>query len=66
MIKNYSLNFSIGFLEYSYYNELINEIKHLGSIYSHIFYFIMAALFGWTKINTMLTELNDFRKIKKI
>jgi hypothetical protein len=47
--RNYRLNFFIGFLEYSYFTELINEIVSLGKIYKNFFFFVVAVLFGWTR-----------------
>ena len=52
--RNYRLNFFIGFLEYSYFEELQKEIISLFLIYADILLLIFACLFGWNKINQIV------------
>jgi hypothetical protein len=52
--RNYRLNFFIGFLEYSYFQELKNEMVSLAIIYKNIFFLVIAVLFGWTRANEIV------------
>lgn len=52
--RNYRLNFFIGFLEYSYFNELVKEIYSLGLIYVDVVYFAVACLFGWPRAHLLV------------
>ena len=60
--RNYRLNFFIGFLEYSYFNELVKEMKNLGLIYVDVIYGIIALLFGWTRADLLVRDLLEHRK----
>ena len=63
--RNYRLNFFIGFLEYSYFEELQKEIISLFLIYADILLLIFACLFGWTKINQIVEQLKENYKREK-
>ena len=52
--RNYRLNFFVGFLEYSYFNELIKEIKSLVQNYCDVVNFVVACLFGWTRCHLLV------------
>ena len=60
--RNYRLNFFIGFLEYSYFNELLKELRNLGLIYVDIIYGFIALLFGWTRADLLINQLIAHRK----
>lgn len=63
--RNYRLNFFIGFLEYSYFQELSKELISLGLIYIDVAYFIVACIFGWPRANLLVRELLNHRKKQK-
>jgi len=60
--RNYRLNFFIGFLEYSYFNELLKELRNLGLIYIDIVYGLIALFFGWTRADRLINQLIAHRK----
>jgi hypothetical protein len=55
--RNYRLNFFIGFLTYSYFNELLKELRSLAFIYYDLAHFVVACLFGWTRAHLLVRAL---------
>ena len=48
-LKNFRLNFFVGFLKYSYYQELKEELKSAGWFYHNAFFLSIAMIADWPR-----------------
>jgi len=51
IVRNYRLNFFVGFLRYSYLKDLVYELIEVALIYKSIFVLLVALVMGWSRID---------------